>query len=64
MQKKSKEVEEKVFMDIDYADDTTILDNTRDDLQESTYLLAQLSLYADPKINARKTHCINDRQGP
>jgi hypothetical protein len=41
MKKKSMEVEEKVVMDTDYADDVAIRDNSRDDLQESTDLLAE-----------------------
>jgi hypothetical protein len=56
--KKSKEVEEKMVLDTDYADDMDILDNSRDGFQESTDLLAQFSSYAGLKINAKKTQCM------
>ena len=56
LQKKSKGVEEKVVLDIDYADDMAILDNLRDGVQESTDLLAHYCSYADLRI--KKTRCM------
>ena len=55
LQKKAKGVDEKIFLDIDYADDMAILDNITEGLQESTDLLGQYSSYAGMKINIQKT---------
>ena len=52
---KSKEVDKKVVLYTDYADDMAIMDNSRDGLQESTDLLAHYSSHAGLKINAKKT---------
>jgi len=58
LQKEAKNTTEKVVMDMDYADDMAVMDNTRDGLQESTDLLAHYSSYAGLKINAKKTQCM------
>ena len=58
LQRKSKGVEEKVILDIDYADDMAILDNLRDGVQKSTDLLAHYCSYAGLRINAKKTRCM------
>ena len=55
LQKKAKGVDEKIVLDIDYADDMAILDNITEGLQESTDLLGQYSSYAGMKINIQKT---------
>jgi len=56
LQKELKDVEEKVVMDTDYADDMAVMDNTEDGFQESTDLIAHYSSYAGLKINAKKTY--------
>ena len=58
LQKKSKDVEEYVVLDTDYADDMVILNNSKDGLQESTDLLAHNCSYAGSRINAKKTQCM------
>ena len=58
LQKKSKGVEEKVVLDIDFADDMAILDNSRDGILESTDRLAHYCSYAGLRINTKKTQCM------
>ncbi|KAL5248714.1 hypothetical protein ACHWQZ_G017784 [Mnemiopsis leidyi] len=58
LQKGDMEVEEKVIVDTDYADDMAILNNAKEGLQESTDLLAHYNSYAELKINAKKTQCM------
>ena len=60
LQRKSKDVEEKVVLDTDYADDMAILDNSRDGLQD---LLAHYCSYAGLRIKAKKTQCMAISRG-
>lgn len=43
------------LMDMDYADDMALVDNTKEGLQETTDLLCKYAAYAGLQINAKKT---------
>ena len=58
LQKESKDRNEVVVLDTDYADDMAVLDNASHGLQESTDLLAHYCGYAGLRINAKKTQCM------
>ena len=47
--------EEDWVLDLDYADDMSVLDGSEEGLQESTDLLAHFAGYAGLRINAKKT---------
>ena len=59
LQCESSRVEQKHILDTDCADDMALLDNTEEELQETTDLLCKYSAYAGlNKINAGKTKCM------
>ena len=55
LQQESPGQPEVSLMDIDYADDMALLDNTDDGLQETTDLLGNYGVYAGLHINVKKT---------
>ena len=55
LQEGTEELEEEAVMDTDYADDMTVLDGTKDGLQETTDLLSHYATYSGLKINSGKT---------
>ena len=47
--------EEINLLDVDYADDMDLLDNSKDGLQETTDFLCKYAAQADLRINVKKT---------
>ena len=50
--------EEINLLDVDYADDMALLDNSKDGLQETTDLLCKYATQAGLRINMKKTDVI------
>ena len=51
------------ILDLDYADDMAVMDDTEEGLQESTDLLVKYAGYAGLKINAKKTKVVAFSKG-
>ena len=50
--------EEINLLDVDYADDMALLDNSKDGLQETTDLLCKYAAQAGLRINVKKTEAM------